>query len=172
MPDAASALVARHAAILGHPPLIALYSATTDEAPTAALAARLAADGLALALPVIGARSAPLTFRRWHPGDPLHAGPFGILQPTEGAIAEPDVLFVPLVAFDAAGHRLGYGGGYYDRTLAALRTKKPLLTVGLAFAAQQVATVPHEPHDIALDAVLTECGLVVDRHHKAFSKQD
>ena len=147
----------------GGRPAVALYCARADEAPMAAIAARLHAQGVALALPLIGARDAPLRFRAWRPGEPLEAGPFGIQQPAAGAEVVPDVLVVPLLAFDRAGHRLGYGGGYYDRTLAALHARGPVLAIGLAFAAQAVRSVPAEPHDVPLQAVLTETGLAVDR---------
>ena len=162
-PGLAAGIVADRVARLARPPTVALYSATADEAPTAAVAARLTRDGYALALPIIGARQAPLTFRAWRPGDDLTTGSLGIRQPTRGDEADPDILFVPLVAFDGNGRRLGYGGGFYDRTLAALRSRKPVLAVGLAFSAQCMPALPVEAHDMPLDAVLTEAGLAVDR---------
>jgi 5-formyltetrahydrofolate cyclo-ligase len=93
-------------------------------------------------------------------GSPMEVGPFGILVPATGAWLVPALLLVPLLAFDAAGWRLGYGGGFYDRTLAALRARAPTLAVGFAYAAQEVPEVPREPFDQRLDAVVTEAGWV------------
>jgi 5-formyltetrahydrofolate cyclo-ligase len=122
---------------------------------------RLGAHGARLALPVIGARDAPLTFRAWTMGAPLVAGPLAIQQPTEAAPElEPDIVLVPLAAFDRLGHRIGYGGGYYDRTVGALRMRRRLRALGVAFAMQQVETVPASHHDALLDAVLTEAGVI------------
>jgi 5-formyltetrahydrofolate cyclo-ligase len=120
----------------------------------------LAGRGHAIALPRTPARGLPLSFHRWRPGDLLEPGRMGILQPppTTEELA-PDVLLVPLVAFDAGMRRLGHGAGYYDRTLAALRARKPVLAIGIAFAAQQVDRVPVGPHDGLLDAVATEQGV-------------
>lgn len=112
--------------------------------------------GLHVLLPDTPPRGQPLTFRRWWPGASMRAGRFGTRVP-EGPEAVPDWILVPLVAFDRRCHRLGYGGGYYDRTLAAL---PGVPTLGCAHAAQQVDTVPLGPHDRALDAVATECGLI------------
>ena len=111
----------------------------------------LAGQGPVL-LPETPARGNPLIFRRWHPGDILRPERFGTAAPT-GEIMTPGILLVPLLAFDATGARLGYGGGYYDRTLAGLPGCR---TIGCAFAAQQVAQVPTEPHDCRLDAIATE----------------
>ena len=102
-----------------------------------------------LALPVING-PAPLLFREWTFGAPLETGPFGIPAPAEGVLAAPDVMFVPLLAFDRRGYRLGYGGGHYDRTLAALRRNGGVAAIGLAFDAQEVAEVPVCPY-VALD---------------------
>ncbi len=101
----------------------------------------------------------PLKFREWTPGCALVEGEFGALIPAEGAWLDPVVLIVPLLAFDARGYRLGYGGGFYDRTLEALRARRPTLAVGFAFAAQEVAEVPIDATDQRLDAVVTETGL-------------
>ncbi len=92
-------------------------------------------------------------------------GAFKALVPEEGAWVEPQVLIVPLLAFDARGYRLGYGGGFYDRTLEGLRARRPVLAVGLAFAAQEVAAVPVEPTDQRLDAVVTETGVTEFARH-------
>ncbi|MBN9509017.1 MAG: 5-formyltetrahydrofolate cyclo-ligase [Alphaproteobacteria bacterium] len=115
----------------------------------------LHARGHAILLPQTPPRGAPLVFRRWHPGTAMLPERFGTQRP-DGPVGAPDMLFVPLLAFDRAGHRLGYGGGYYDRTLAGLPGAR---AIGCAFAAQEVAAVPAGPHDMRLDAVATERGL-------------
>jgi 5-formyltetrahydrofolate cyclo-ligase len=102
----------------------------------------------------------PLKFREWSPGCAMVEGEFGAWIPAEGAWIEPEVLIVPLVGFDRRGFRLGYGGGFYDRTLELLRARRPTLAVGFAFAAQELPEVPIEPTDQRLDAILTETGLV------------
>lgn len=111
-------------------------------------------------VPVIPGPGMALRFREWTPGCPMVAGDFGALIPAEGAWLQPEVLIVPLLAFDRRGHRLGYGGGFYDRTLERLRARGPTLALGFAFAAQEVDAVPVEPTDQRLDAVLTETGLI------------
>ena len=123
------------------------------------LIARLAGEGWRTALPVVVGRNLPLVFRAWALGEPTMAGRWSIAMPlATAAEVEPDVLLVPMLAFDAAGFRLGYGGGFYDRTLAALRAVKPVIAVGVAFAAQEVAEVPRGRHDEPLDWILTEAG--------------
>ena len=118
---------------------------------------KLAAQGARLALPVVAARGQPLVMRAWAWGEPLNAGVWGIREPKpEAPEVEPDILLVPLLAFDRAGYRLGYGGGYYDRTIGRLRANKPVTAVGVAFAAQEVPQVPISPRDARLDLVLTE----------------
>ncbi|MGD0104167.1 MAG: 5-formyltetrahydrofolate cyclo-ligase [Rhodopila sp.] len=112
--------------------------------------------GHRLALPVTPRRGEALTFRAWTPGDVLVAERFGTMRPI-GEVLEPDMLLVPLVAFDAAGGRLGYGGGFYDRTLAGLPGR---FRLGCAFAAQQMDAVPFGPYDMRLDAVATENGII------------
>ena len=122
---------------------------------------RFAKAGATLALPVTPAKGAdaPLRFLRWDPEDLLHPSAFGVQEPHPSkAAADPDILLVPLLAFDRAGGRLGYGAGHYDRTLERLRAIKPVLAVGLAFAAQEVEAVPMDAHDQRLDAILTERG--------------
>ncbi len=112
-----------------------------------------------LGVPVIIGKAQPLRFREWTPGAAMIEGAFRALIPAEGAWVEPEVLIVPLLAFDAAGYRLGYGGGFYDRTLEGLRARGPVLAVGFAFAAQEVAEVPVNATDQRLDAVVTEMGV-------------
>ena len=111
-------------------------------------------------VPVIPGPDMPLRFREWTPGCAMVPGDFGALIPAEGAWLEPEVLIVPLLSFDRRGFRLGYGGGFYDRTLERLRARGTTLALGFAFAAQEVAEVPIEPTDQPLDAVLTETGLI------------
>jgi len=123
------------------------------------LAAMTAHQG-PVCVPVILGPDQPLRFREWSPGCELIKGEFGAMIPAEGAWIEPEVLIVPLVAFDARGYRLGYGGGFYDRTLEGLRAKRPTLAIGFAFAAQHLPAVPIEPTDQRLDEVMTEAGLV------------
>jgi len=118
---------------------------------------KLAEVGVQLALPVTGRRGQPLTMRAWTWGEPLASGVWGIREPKpEAPQVDPDILLVPLLAFDRAGRRLGYGGGFYDLTLAQLRSRKAVIAVGLAFAAQEIASVPTTPRDATLDLVLTE----------------
>jgi 5-formyltetrahydrofolate cyclo-ligase len=133
------------------------YSPIRSELDPVPLMQKLAAQGARLALPAVLARGKSLVFRAWSPGDRLTMGPLGILEPSP-AMAElvPDVMLVPLAAFDRLGHRIGYGAGHYDFTLAHLRKVKPITTVGLAFATQEIKAVPALAHDVALDYVLTE----------------
>jgi 5-formyltetrahydrofolate cyclo-ligase len=137
--------------------VVAGYSPIRGEIDPIRLMRKLAAQGAKLALPVISARGQSLRFRVFAPDDRLLPGPLGILEPSPAA-AEivPDVVLVPLAAFDRAGHRIGYGAGHYDHTLAHLRKVKSITAIGLAFAAQEVKTVPALAHDAALDYVLTE----------------
>ncbi|MFN3938437.1 MAG: 5-formyltetrahydrofolate cyclo-ligase [Gemmobacter sp.] len=113
-----------------------------------------------LCLPVVVGAGRPLVFRRWEPGQPLVPGSFGTQIPEPGPELVPEVLVVPLLAFDRAGFRLGYGGGFYDRTLAALRARGPVTAIGFAFAAQQMAAVPREATDQPLDLIVTEAELI------------
>jgi 5-formyltetrahydrofolate cyclo-ligase len=122
---------------------------------------RLAAAGAALALPAVAGRGHPLVMRSYAIGDPLVAGVWGIREPAAQAPEVlPDILIVPLLAFDRRGHRLGYGAGYYDMTITALRARKPVVAVGIAYAAQEVTEVPITPRDARLDLVLTERGII------------
>ena len=118
---------------------------------------KLADAGAQMALPVIAGRGKPLVMRAWHFGAPLKAGQWGIREPTEEAPqVAPDILIVPLACFDRAGHRIGYGAGYYDMTIRSLRAQKPVVAVGIAFAAQEIPSVPATERDERLDLVLTE----------------
>jgi len=114
-------------------------------------------QGCQLCLPVVVAKKQPLAFRAWRPGDPLEQGVFGTLHPSpRREVLEPDALIVPLLAVDEEGWRLGYGGGFYDRTLEGLRSKKNITAIGVGFNAQLVPEVPHGPSDQRLDWLLTD----------------
>jgi 5-formyltetrahydrofolate cyclo-ligase len=121
----------------------------------------MAAHQGVVCVPVIMAAGQPLRFREWSPGCTMVPGEFGALIPSEGAWVEPEVLIVPLVGFDARGYRLGYGGGFYDRTLEGLRARGPVLAVGFAFSGQEMAEVPIEATDQKLDVIVTENGVRV-----------
>ena len=143
---------------------VSLFWPIRGEPDTLPLLTRLAGAGVATCLPVTGARGAPLVFRQWRPGDPQVEGPMRIPEPAPHLpIVEPDLLFVPLAAFDRRGGRIGYGAGYYDLTLRRLRARKPIVAVGVAFAVQEVAATPAEAHDERLDFVLTESGPIACR---------
>ena len=137
--------------------IVAGYSPIRSEIDPAPLMKTLAAQGAQLALPAITARGKSLVFRAWSPSDRLMLGSLGIPEPSPAA-AElvPDIMLVPLAAFDRAGHRIGYGAGHYDVTLAHLRKGKAVIGIGLGFAVQEIKNVPMQPHDVALDYVLTE----------------
>ncbi|MTJ80134.1 MAG: 5-formyltetrahydrofolate cyclo-ligase [Telmatospirillum sp.] len=137
--------------------VIAGYWPISDEVDVRPLLDALAEQGCLLALPEVERRQQPLIFRRWSPGAPLEAGIHGTFHPLrESPSLRPDLVLVPLLAFDRRGGRLGYGGGYYDRTMAALRSEKEILTVGIAYAAQEMSELPTEPHDQRLDWIVTE----------------
>jgi 5-formyltetrahydrofolate cyclo-ligase len=149
---------------LGLPPGIAGESVSgflpyRSEIDLRPLLARLGREGMTTALPVVAAKGAPLIFRAWKAGDALIQGHWGIEIPSEQA-AEilPDVLLAPMLAFDAAGYRLGYGGGFYDRTLEKLRKLKPVAAIGVAYSAQEIQEVPRGEHDQPLDWIMTEKG--------------
>ncbi|TAK98080.1 MAG: 5-formyltetrahydrofolate cyclo-ligase [Rhodospirillaceae bacterium] len=136
---------------------IAGYVPMGDELDCRLALAIAVPPGAQICLPVVGPRGKRLKFRRWQAGESLVAGPLGTAHPPPAApVVDPDILLVPLVAFDRHGNRLGRGGGYYDRTLAALRAKRPVLAIGLAFDFQEVPEVPTEPDDQPLDMVITE----------------
>lgn len=141
--------------------VVAGYMAIRSEIDPAPLMRSFVENGCALALPVVVGRDAPLMFRAWAPGVPLVSAPFGLLEPAaEAPVVVPDILLVPLACFDRTGHRIGYGAGHYDRTLATLRATRPVVAVGLAFAAQEIARVPATAWDARLDLVLTESEVI------------
>jgi 5-formyltetrahydrofolate cyclo-ligase len=119
----------------------------------------LAADASREAsLPVVRERGVPLEFHAWSPDTPMKIGHHKIAEPTSGRVVVPDLLLVPCVGFDADGYRLGYGGGYYDRTLAAWPGAKKPVTVGIAYEACRAPELQREAHDIPLDVIVTEAG--------------
>lgn len=128
-----------------------------NEINTRLLLEALLARGHAITLPVTPPRGHPLSFRPWHPGMRMARGPMGTQHPAEGEAVTPDWLIIPLLAFDRTGARLGYGGGYYDRTLVLLGHAT---AIGVAYAAQEIPQVPTGPHDIRLYAIATERGLI------------
>lgn len=111
-------------------------------------------------VPVIQGAGQPLLFSRWEPDAPMREGPFGAMVPEVDAFFEPEILIVPLVAFTASGQRLGYGGGFYDRTLERLRAKRATLAIGFAYDAQEAESLPQEPTDAPLDMIVTETRII------------
>ena len=139
--------------------IVSAFASLPGEFRVWPLLRRLHGEGFALALPVMQGKGKPLMFRAWKPGDATDSGVWGIAEPKADQPAlEPDILLVPLLAFDRLGQRLGYGGGFYDRTLHGLRVRKAIVAVGLAYAEQQVDAVPHLDYDQRLDWVLTPSG--------------
>jgi 5-formyltetrahydrofolate cyclo-ligase len=137
------------------------FSPLKSEISPLPLLRRFADAGAGLALPVVAGRGQPLIMRAWSFGAPLVSGVWGIREPPADAPELfPDILIVPLLAFDRRGHRVGYGAGYYDMTITRLRAMKPVTAVGLAFSAQEIAAVPATPRDARLDLVLTEHGTI------------
>ncbi|HYW60274.1 MAG TPA: 5-formyltetrahydrofolate cyclo-ligase [Xanthobacteraceae bacterium] len=156
--DAAAAIAARPLPMAVAPgAVVSGFSPLKSEINPIPLMRAFAQAGARLALPVVAGKGRPLTMRAWAFGDPLDAGVWGIREPKPTAPEVfPDILIVPLLAFDRAGHRVGYGAGYYDMTIARLRSMKPAIALGIAYAAQEIGRVPATPRDAALDLVLTE----------------
>ena len=137
--------------------IVSGYSPIRSEIDPIPLMRKLAAQGAQLALPAVMARGKSLAFRAWSPDDRLMLGALGIPEPSPAAAEViPDIMLVPLAAFDRQGHRIGYGAGHYDFTLAHLRKAKVITAIGTAFSVQEIKAVPALPHDVALDYVLTE----------------
>jgi 5-formyltetrahydrofolate cyclo-ligase len=158
--DAARAVAGHFFQAIAYTPedVIAGYWRIRDELDCQPILIRLMDSGQKVVLPVVEGNDAPLDLRVWEADAPLYEAGFGTLAPSDLAPrAAPDVVLMPLLGFDSEGTRLGYGGGYYDRTLAVL-PRKPML-VGLAFAAQELPHIPREPHDVPLDAIVTENGV-------------
>lgn len=143
---------------LGKSDVVAVYWRIRDELDCQPILVKLMDSGQTVVLPVVIGPDEPLDLRVWEQGASLYEAGFGTLAPADLAPrAEPDVVLMPLLGFDKNGTRLGYGGGYYDRTLARLK-KRPLL-VGLAFSVQELDRIPREAHDVPLDAIVTETGV-------------
>jgi 5-formyltetrahydrofolate cyclo-ligase len=139
--------------------IISGFSSLPDEFRAWPLLRRLHGEGQALAMPVMQGKGKPLLFRAWSPGDAMDKAVWGIAEPkADKPTLEPDIVLLPLLAFDTAGWRLGYGGGYYDRTLRGLRARRPIVAVGLAYDEQRIDAVPHLDYDEQLDWVLTPSG--------------
>ena len=137
------------------------YHPVGGEISPAALLAKLSKTGAPIVLPVAESRDAPMVFRVADEPRSFAPDAFGILSPpTQAAQVDPDIVIAPLLAFDRTGRRLGQGAGMYDRTLAELRKHRTVFVIGLAYAGQEVARVPCEPHDAKLDAILTENGYI------------
>jgi 5-formyltetrahydrofolate cyclo-ligase len=138
-------------------PIVSAFHSLHGEPETLGLMTALASQGFATALPAVVAPDAPLTFRLWRPGEPTRAGAMSIREPlAEAEVVNPDLLFVPLACFDRRGYRIGYGAGFYDRSLARLRAMKPVRAIGVAFGSSEVDSVPDESHDQILDGIVTE----------------
>jgi 5-formyltetrahydrofolate cyclo-ligase len=139
----------------------ALYWPIRDEADTFPLIRALHDAGFTTALPVVEGAGEPMAFRRWAPGDRLVKASFGLSEPEpDQPLVKPDIVFAPLAGFDRRGHRIGYGKGHYDITLAALRKTRKTLVVGVSFSCQEVPEIPDEAHDQRLDFVITENDLI------------
>ncbi|WP_297772490.1 5-formyltetrahydrofolate cyclo-ligase [uncultured Roseovarius sp.] len=138
---------------------LAGYMPIRSEIDPLAAMAEAAAHG-PVGVPVIEAADHPLAFSRWEPGCALREGPFGAMVPQIDDFFEPEILIVPLVAFDRRGGRLGYGGGFYDRTLEMLRARRATLAIGFAYGAQEASDLPLEPTDQPLDMVVTEAEVI------------
>jgi len=154
--------VATHIAALNiaHGSVVGGYVAINDEADPHILLKKFTLQNCTLAFPRVNAKGEPLVFHRWTPGQNLQRGTYGIPEPSKDwPLAYPKILLVPLLAFDRNGHRLGYGGGYYDRTLDFLRANSTVRAIGVAYAGQEVAELPREEHDHRLDAIITENGV-------------
>ena len=139
-------------------PLAGYMAMRTEIDPTAAME-EAAAHG-PIGVPVIMGAGQPLKFRLWEPGCALIKGEFGAMIPETGDWMIPEIVIVPLVAFDRQGGRLGYGGGFYDRTLEQLRSAQPTLAIGFAYGAQEAENLPLEPTDQPLDLIVTETGVI------------
>lgn len=155
----AAELVARTASSRNSTVTVSGFASLPEELNVWPLLRRLHGEGFSLALPIVEGKGLPLVFRAWAPGDAMGKGVWDIPQPmADKPVVEPDILLVPLLAFDRRGWRLGYGGGFYDRTLRGLRSRKAITAAGLAFDEQQVDAVPHLDYDQRLDWVLTPSG--------------
>jgi 5,10-methenyltetrahydrofolate synthetase len=136
---------------------LGFYSPFRGEPDVREAVLRFREAGATLALPVVVTREAPLVYREWWPGAPMERGALGVPIPAASASVQPDAVLMPPVGFDAQGYRLGYGGGYFDRTLAAARPQP--LKIGIAFELSRIATIHPCAHDVPMDLVITERGI-------------
>lgn len=160
---AASQALAAHlmACIPPEAKIVAGYSPVRNEINVIPALEQLAVAGHTPCLPAVAAANAPLIFRKWQPKEAMELGMYGIPVPAiSNTELTPDALLVPMLAFDAAGRRLGYGAGYYDRTIAALRARGRPLVIGVAYSQQRVDRVPAGEHDQTLDCIVTEKGVI------------
>jgi 5-formyltetrahydrofolate cyclo-ligase len=154
--------VAAHTDALAIPrgSVVGAYVAMAGEADPHLILKKLALADCMFAFPRVVAKKQPLAFHHWQVGHELVKSGFGVLEPAlDWPLAFPSVLLVPMLAFDRDSYRLGYGGGFYDMTLAALRARGAVRAIGVAFAGQEVETLPREAHDQRLDAIVTESGV-------------
>jgi len=161
VPDFAERLAKRAAALeIPLNSLVGAYAALPGEADPHLLLKQLSLSGCTFAFPRVLAEDAPLCFHHWKPGRVMTPGTYGIAEPSpDWPIAHPQILLIPLLAFDARGHRLGYGGGFYDRTVDAMRRRATYCAIGVAYAGQEIDRVPNEPHDLRLDMIAMETGV-------------
>jgi 5-formyltetrahydrofolate cyclo-ligase len=159
---ASAAIAARPLPVAAGPGrIVSGYLPINSELDPRPLLQRFVAVGAQLALPCVMERGQPLVMRAWRFGEPTVSRQWGLQEPPADAPEVfPDILLVPLAAFDRAGHRIGYGAGYYDLTIAGLRACKSLTAIGVAFAAQEVHEIPAAGHDARLDLVITECEVI------------
>jgi 5-formyltetrahydrofolate cyclo-ligase len=150
------ALALRGLPVALKPGIVSGFMPYKSEITTIPLLNRLRREGLVTALPVVMGEGLPLTFRAWAPGEKLAPGVWDIPIPEKAEEIQPDVLLVPGLSFDRAGYRLGYGGGFYDRTLVKLREFKAVVAIGVGYAAQMVDRVPRGDYDQPLDFIMTE----------------
>ncbi|MEE2995636.1 MAG: 5-formyltetrahydrofolate cyclo-ligase [Pseudomonadota bacterium] len=159
-PAAATALASRFLTHFGETimgDIVAGYWPMKDEIDIRPVLNELANCSATAALPLVMGREEPLTFRQWSPGDRLLRGDFGVSQPNFcSPVVVPDIVIVPMLGFDASGNRLGYGEGYYDRTLGKIRGKHGILTVGVAYDEQECEKIPVEVKDVPLDTIMTD----------------
>ena len=151
-------------ALLRQASVVSAFHSIREEPDTLALLAALSDQRFATALPAVVGAARHLEFRLWRTGDPALVGRMGIPEPLDSStVVEPDLLFVPLACFDRRGHRIGYGAGYYDRSLERLRAMKDVFAVGVAYGVCEIGAVPYEAHDQPLDVILTDQETIVIR---------
>ena len=159
--EAANRNLIGHLALFPTAQIISAYIPIRTEVSPLATMTVLHGQGKRICVPVIQGAARPLLFQEWTPECEMVDGPFGAAVPASGAILKPDLIIAPLVAFDRKCYRLGYGGGFYDRSFAALEAERPVLGVGFAYSAQELPKAPREKTDRRLDAIVTELGVIL-----------